>query len=310
MTSVLVTYGSRRGGTAEIAQAIARSLREQGFDVDCEPAASVRSLSRYHAAIIGGALYMRLWPREARRFVRRHAEELRRIPVWMFSSGPLDDTANRRSLPPVPQVASLIALVRARGHVTFGGRLTRDAKGLVASQMAKTRAGDWRDWDQIETWSRAVGSELGTAQREPIPTSARAPEGRWLLAAVCWFVGLTALAGGALLVARPDGSLLGMTPSLLAYSPFESFLVPGLLLFGVIGIGSVLAGMAVARGSPASNFVAFMAGMALVVWTVVQMISLRTTNWLQLSYLAVALVILVLAVVAERHEDVLQYRPA
>lgn len=50
--------------------------------------------------------------------------------------------------------------IGARGHVTFGGRLAADAKGFPASAMAKTRAGDRRDPEQVRHWVGAVGDAL------------------------------------------------------------------------------------------------------------------------------------------------------
>jgi len=46
--------------------------------------------------------------------------------------------------------------VGARGHITFGGRLSPDAKGFPASAMAKNRAGDWRDPAQVRAWVRFI----------------------------------------------------------------------------------------------------------------------------------------------------------
>lgn len=45
-----------------------------------------------------------------------------------------------------------MARIGARGQVTFGGRLSPDAKGFPASAMAKTRAGDWRDAAHVRRW--------------------------------------------------------------------------------------------------------------------------------------------------------------
>jgi len=102
----------------------------------------------------------RAWNRDARRLVRRHAKALRERPVWLLSSGPLDDSARAGTLPPVPRVARLAAMVGARGTVTFGGRLAADAKGFPASAMAKTRAGDWRDPGQVTEFADLVSSAL------------------------------------------------------------------------------------------------------------------------------------------------------
>jgi hypothetical protein len=100
----------------------------------------------------------------ARRFVSRHEKELRRVPVWFFSSGPLDDSADRGDIPPTQQVEVLMERVGAQGHATFGGRLAPDAQGFPASEMAKKHAGDWRQPDRIAAWASAIAGALPTAR--------------------------------------------------------------------------------------------------------------------------------------------------
>jgi menaquinone-dependent protoporphyrinogen oxidase len=114
ITRVLVAFGSKRGGTAEIAAAVADTLRSQGLSVDCMRAAEVRDVASYDAFVVGGALYAARWIREARRFVVRNAAALRARPVWMFSSGPLDDSARRQALRPVRGVAGLLGRMDER----------------------------------------------------------------------------------------------------------------------------------------------------------------------------------------------------
>ena len=165
---ILVTYGSKRGGTAGIAEMLARDFSEQGFQADVQPATEVKSVDGYDAVVVGGALYSMFWHREARRFVKQYAEELRSRPVWLFSSGPLDDSAARDELPPVRQVQRLMERIGALGHITFGGRLEPDAKGFIASKMARTHAGDWREPRLIRAWARGIGDALRSqAQRLP-----------------------------------------------------------------------------------------------------------------------------------------------
>lgn len=289
---ILVAYGSKRGGTEDIAKEIAKTLREHGKTVDCMRAGDVRDLAPYSAVIVGGALYMMRWHREARRFIRRHEAELRKRPVWMFSSGPLDLSAAEKQLPPVPGVATLMARIGARGHVTFGGRLAPDATGWPASAMAKKHAGDWRDWGIVREWADAVSDSLASTPRPLTP--AERPS-RWLLVTLCFAVAITAIGGGVALVAAPDGSYVHMPVSTLSHSPFSSFLIPGLLLLLVIGLGNLFAGIAVARDSVSANFVAFLGGVALLVWIVMEMVFLRTANFLQLSYLGVAIAIIAAA---------------
>ncbi|MGI5860946.1 MAG: flavodoxin domain-containing protein [Myxococcales bacterium] len=174
---VLVVYGSKRGGTAGIARIIGGTLRGAGMDADVRSGDEATGVADYEAVIVGGALYANRWHRHARRFVKLHAKELRDKPVWLFSSGPLGHAENRREdRPPVKQVQRLLHRIGARGHVTFGGRLEKNARGLLASRMAKTRAGDWRNPERIRRWALDVAQQLRPQSSAQIPRGA--PEAR------------------------------------------------------------------------------------------------------------------------------------
>ena len=157
---VLVTYGSSRGGTEGLARMVADDLRDCGLDVELLPPKRARDISGYDAVVVGGALYAFRWHRVARRFVRRHATALRQRPTYFFSSGPLDESASNNDIAPVPGVKSLMEQTGARGHATFGGRLSPDAKGFPASAMSKKLSGDWRDAAQVKRWALRIAQEL------------------------------------------------------------------------------------------------------------------------------------------------------
>jgi hypothetical protein len=50
------------------------------------------------------------------------------------------------------------------------------------------------------------------------------------------FLGLNGLTGGTLLIIKTDGSLLGMQPDWLSHSPFNDYLIPGILLSLLLGV--------------------------------------------------------------------------
>ena len=160
MKQVLVTYGSKRSGTAGLATMLGDALAEAGFTAVVTPARDVGDLADFDAVIVAGALYANRWHRHARRFVRRNTSALRDRRVWLVSSGPLDDSAARLDIAPTKQVAKLMDRVGARGHVTFGGTLAADAKGFPARAMAKTKAGDWRDPEHVRRWVASIAPEL------------------------------------------------------------------------------------------------------------------------------------------------------
>jgi len=160
---VLVTWGSKSGGTEGIARIVGDVLQEEGHDVTLRPAAQVHSaatIDSVDAVIVGGAIYANQWHRDARRLVARHVAELRKRPVWFFSSGPLDNSAGHRDIPPIRQVSVLMQRVGARGHVTFGGRLAAEAQGFPARAMAKTHSGDWRNPERVRAWASELARDL------------------------------------------------------------------------------------------------------------------------------------------------------
>ena len=188
---VLVTWESKRGGTAGIGAMIADTLAASGYDVMAAPIARVNSLDGFDGVIIGGALHANLWPSPARRFIDRHRAALRKVPVWMFSSGPLDASADEKDIPPTRAVRMLAERVGAQAHVTFGGRLDPSAKGFPASAMAKTHSGDWRNPARIHAWAADIAAALPSARpgravefqaKSPLSLTAR-PLGGWALCA-------------------------------------------------------------------------------------------------------------------------------
>ena len=168
MTKVLVAYASKRGSTAEIADAIAETLREFGLSVDCTEASRVRSVDSYDAVVLGSAVYMKRWRGDAKHFLRKHDKGLSQRPFWVFSSGPVGDPnsdADPSWLEP-PKTIEHIVRLGARDHVVFGGRLPANPRGPIERTMVKNTPREYhdrRDWNEIRTWAAGIASELRTA---------------------------------------------------------------------------------------------------------------------------------------------------
>lgn len=205
---ILVTWGSKRGGTEGIARILAEQLQREHFEVEVMPAAKAKVSAGHDGVVVGGALYANRWHGAARRFVLRNRDALRRVPTWLFSSGPLDGSAAHRSIPPVREVESLMESIGAREHRTFGGRLTPDATGFPASAMAKKHAGDWRDPAQICDWGSQLARELPAARPGvAVDHPARSPWSVLAHAVVGW-AACAALVGGLLAVVSQTAALV------------------------------------------------------------------------------------------------------
>ena len=87
-TQVLVTYATKYGSTAEIAEKIGQVLRHTDLHTDELPADRVTNLSSYKAVIFGSAVYMGGWRKEAAKFLKVNEKVLEEQLVWLFSSGP------------------------------------------------------------------------------------------------------------------------------------------------------------------------------------------------------------------------------
>ncbi|AXE24253.1 flavodoxin [Streptomyces globosus] len=161
---VLVAYGTRHGATAGIAAEIGRTLREDGLDAVVLPADDVDDVRGFDAVVLGGALYAGRWSAKARHCAERNEHYLRHRPVFLFSSGPVDSSAEQHEIRPVPAVAKQMERLGAREHVTFGGSITASTPGLMAKALVRHgKGGDFRNPERIQTWAHHISAELDAA---------------------------------------------------------------------------------------------------------------------------------------------------
>lgn len=160
MSKLLIVYASKAGSTADVAENIATTLKERGFDVEILPANQVKSVEGYDGVVFGTAIRMGKPIREAMRFVNKFHNELKALPAAVFSLGlaMMEDTPEKRKqaedfLVPITEK------IEPQKVAVFGGKLdystlspifrfmfSRDTSG----QMAE---GDWRDWESIRHWA-------------------------------------------------------------------------------------------------------------------------------------------------------------
>ena len=163
---VLVAYASKYGSTQDIAEAIGRSLREEGLAVDVARCKDVRDLAPYTAVVVGSAVYVGRWRREAADFLRQAEPQLAKVPVWLFSSGPTgegeaEELMHGWHFPSALQ--SVADRIGPRDIAVFHGKLDRSrlkAFDAFIVRNVKAPLGDFRDLDVVATWARSIASEL------------------------------------------------------------------------------------------------------------------------------------------------------
>ena len=176
MTRVLIGYASKHGSTAEIAEVIADKMRESRLQVDCRPLSEIDSLKDYDAVVRGCALYINAWRHEARRFLHQHADELSERPLWVFSSGPVGESAGAlepASLDP-KRVMAEVERLGAREHVVFGGRLPTAPHGPLERALVRRTPERYRDrryWAEIREWAARIADALVTSDQAVTPQS-------------------------------------------------------------------------------------------------------------------------------------------
>ena len=158
---VLVCAASKHGATTEIAAEIGAALRALGVEAFVLAPSEIETIDGYDGAVIGSAIYVGHWMEPAKQLLEEHREQLRTMPVWLFSSGPVGDPLKPTD-PPVDAPA-LVELVGAREHRVFGGEVDRSRLGFgERAVMAAVRApeGDFRPWGEIEHWARQIATAL------------------------------------------------------------------------------------------------------------------------------------------------------
>ena len=162
-TTVLVTYATKYGSTQEVAETVAAVFRENGLQAEVKPTCEVRTLDGFHAVVLGAALYMGRWHKDARGFLKRHRTELSSLPVAIFALGPLTDAEKEQQGSRTQldhELAKVPWLAPVRIEV-FGGVINPAKLHFPFNHMS---AGDARDWAVIRAWA---GKLVALFQSDP-----------------------------------------------------------------------------------------------------------------------------------------------
>jgi menaquinone-dependent protoporphyrinogen oxidase len=169
---VLVTYASKYGATAEIAEKIGDALCQASLQVDVIPVDQVSDVSAYKAVILGSALYIGKWQKGAEAFLMTNEKRLTVKPVWLFSSGPTGEgdpvaLVQGQRLPPTLQ--PVVDRIQPRDVAVFHGfnnlaKMNFIEKFAIRS-IVKKPFGDFRDWQMIIAWANQIVNELKDAGR-------------------------------------------------------------------------------------------------------------------------------------------------
>lgn len=117
-----------------------------------------------------------------------------------------------------------------------------------------------------------------------------------VLGIVQCFVALFAIPGGLSMIIEPSGKDLGIPLEVLSDSPFQSFFIPGLVLFIGNGILQLIAAMFSFRRHKMTPLWGILMGFFLLIWICIQMYFIGFVHFLQPLFLIVAMGEIVLSI--------------
>jgi menaquinone-dependent protoporphyrinogen oxidase len=170
MSQILVTYASRTGSTVGVADAIAKTLAQNGDEVELLPVENVRDITPYGAVVAGSAIQNRQWLPEAMEFLHTHQAELAKRPFATFTvcmtlamrNGEKYRPGVKEWLAPVRQLAQPASEGIFAGALdiskipSFSDRL----KFRLSVLFGVWKEGDHRDWDAIHAWANKLYLQL------------------------------------------------------------------------------------------------------------------------------------------------------
>jgi len=116
------------------------------------------------------------------------------------------------------------------------------------------------------------------------------------------FIALGAIGGGLVLMMDPSGGSIDLPVSMLAGSMFPDFLIPGLFLFVINGLGSLVGAVLSFTRNRYASLAAVTLGAILLAWIVIQVGIIQSVDWLHVLYIVLGSVELGLGVLIMRRQ--------
>lgn len=160
---ILVTYATRSGSTAGVAEAVRQVIAGHGESVDVLPVSDVTDLTPYKAVIAGSAIQGQKWLPEAMRFLHQHRGELSQKPFAAFLVCITLSMKNAEQyregvsgwMSPIRAMVRPVNVGLFAGALDFG-KMPFSLNTLamrIPVMMGVWKTGDHRDWNAIHAWA-------------------------------------------------------------------------------------------------------------------------------------------------------------
>jgi hypothetical protein len=130
-------------------------------------------------------------------------------------------------------------------------------------------------------------------QLQIVPAAPRVPRPRyaWLAFGAAIFTGVLAIPVGLMFLGDTTGAAIGLPPGWIEDTVFGSYLVPGLYLLLVNGVGMLLLAGLIYRRHWSAPWLTAILGVGLIIWILVQLAVMPETMLLQWIFLATGLLL-------------------
>jgi len=188
---VLITFGSRYGSTVTIAENIAKTLNEKGFDTTSVNLGNTKSKNwpnadDYSGVIIGSGMQMGMWKKEVKSFIKKNKEQLISMKFGFFTCGAEAITEPEKAkeriyqslkdsfeLEPVIWEA-FKGVLDLSENSKFGKMSKKMFKMGIVDMQEQAKANgielnidpdgmnDYRDWEKIRNFTEEYASNIST----------------------------------------------------------------------------------------------------------------------------------------------------
>lgn len=165
---VLIAYTSVTGSARDTALEIEQALDRMGVPSEAREIENISRIDGYRAVMVGSPIRDGEWLPVAVDFVRLHAAELSKVPVFYFLLAMTmhDDTPEHAQtalgyLKPVRQLLEPVEVG------LFPGKFLPQELPAVAEAHLRQKGfpeGDFRDWDAVNLWAARVAGLLKDEQ--------------------------------------------------------------------------------------------------------------------------------------------------
>lgn len=157
---ILVTYATKAGSTAGVAERIGQVFERRGIAVDVWPVEKTKDIESYDAVVFGSAIRAGQLLPAATKFLKSNASALQHKPtsVFLVCLTMKDDTEDNRAA--VQAYLNLVrALITPAHEAVFPGAMIIKNLGVVERMMMKAMKspeGDYRRWEEVDAWAEGL----------------------------------------------------------------------------------------------------------------------------------------------------------